>query len=202
MWKKDQSVDDATMAKPIQDSGSKMNEQPAAAKERGMPSNQGTAGKKPAGNAQIGEHVIFEGKITGSADVVISGQFKGTISIPEHTVTVEKPGLVEAEITASKVIVRGQVKGDIVGNDMVQIVSKGVLIGNIKTVNVALDTGCDFNGSIEMMRKEPRKHPKPQQDSKAPPMAQATRTEDVSAVASQPNPRRDTNMPPAMGNKA
>lgn len=201
MWKKDQSVDDAPMAKPIQDSGSKLNEQSVAAKERGMQSSQ-AAGKKPAGNAQIGEHVVFEGKITGSADVVISGQFKGTIAIPEHTVTVEKPGMVEAEITASKVIVRGQVKGDVVGNDMVQIVSKGVLVGNIKTVNVALDTGCDFNGSIEMMRKEPRKHPKSQQDSSAPPIAQATRKEDAGGMASQQNPRRDTNMPPAMGNKA
>lgn len=141
MWKKDsnENVGDVPqMANPISDAGSKPVDTKSQPKETKVPSN-----------AQIGEKVVFDGKITGNSDVLIAGKFTGSISVPNNTIVVERTGNIEANITAAKVIVKGFVQGDIQG-ETVHIVTKGTVDGNIKAVNVVLENECDFNGSIEM----------------------------------------------------
>lgn len=94
-----------------------------------------------------------KGEITGDTDVQISGKFEGTINIPKNTVTIEKEGKAKAALNASTIVLHGQLKGNISGIDSVIIKSTGIMDGDIKAGNVILEKHCQFNGSIETVKK-------------------------------------------------
>ena len=94
------------------------------------------------------------GEISGQSDVKIFGNFQGTIETPKNIVTIEPSGFAKATINARAIIIQGKVFGNITGGDTVHLVSTGTVEGDIRAVNVILDKGSTFNGSIEMVREK------------------------------------------------
>lgn len=98
----------------------------------------------------IGPTIVIEGKIISGENMLVEGRVIGSISAPEHEVTVGVSGDLAADISAKVVRVEGKVKGNISGNEKVIISKRGNVLGNIDAPRVTLEDGAKFKGSIEM----------------------------------------------------
>jgi cytoskeletal protein CcmA (bactofilin family) len=111
----------------------------------------------PTPNAQrtlLGRTTVLRGQLSGDEDVTIEGQFEGTISLPDHCLTVGADGQVKAEIHAGHVVVLGKLNGNISARNKVEIRHTGHVVGDLMTASVAIEEGAYFKGSIEIVREQ------------------------------------------------
>ena len=100
--------------------------------------------------AVIGKSIQIDGDVRGDEDLLIKGEVRGTIHLPNNSVTIGSEGTVHADVHAKTVCVEGTVKGNLFGSDRVSVCSSAKVSGNIKSPRVSLDDGARFKGSIEM----------------------------------------------------
>ena len=100
-------------------------------------------------NTIIGSTIVIDGEITGEEDLIIEGTVKGKISLKQNLI-VEKSGVVEADIETQTVTISGQVTGNIIANEKVEITSGGKMVGDIKAPRVLIADGAIFKGNIDM----------------------------------------------------
>ena len=103
--------------------------------------------------ASIGKSLKIKGELTGSEDLTIEGQVDGKITLNGYSVTIGQNGRVTAEIQAKSIIVGGQVKGNIVAEERVEVLATGSMLGDVRAPRVALADGARFKGSIDMDSK-------------------------------------------------
>jgi len=103
-------------------------------------------------NTVIGSSIMIDGEISGDEDLVIQGTVKGKISLKESLI-VEGSGVVEADIETQNVEIGGQVTGNIVASDKVELKSDCRVVGDIKAPRVLIADGASFKGNVDMDRK-------------------------------------------------
>lgn len=103
-------------------------------------------------NTVIGSSIMIDGEISGDEDLVIQGTVKGKISLKESLI-VEGSGVVEADIETQNVEIAGQVTGNIVASDRVELKSDCRVVGDIKAPRVLIADGASFKGNVDMDRK-------------------------------------------------
>ena len=101
----------------------------------------------------IGQSVHIKGELSGNEDHTIEGQVDGKIVLKDHNLTIGPNGRITAEIRAKNVSVLGQVIGNIVADDKVDLAPTGSVQGDIRAPRVAVADGARFKGSIDMERK-------------------------------------------------
>jgi cytoskeletal protein CcmA (bactofilin family) len=102
---------------------------------------------------QIGRSVILKGELTGSEDLAIEGQIEGKIELREHVLTVGPNGKIRAQVMAKTVVVLGEVVGNIVATEKVDIRDNGSVDGDITAPRVAIAEGAQFRGKVDKQRK-------------------------------------------------
>ena len=102
-------------------------------------------------NTIIGSSIVIDGEISGEEDLVIQGTVKGKVALKE-SLYVENSGTVEADIQVSAVEISGQVTGNVVASDKVELKSDGRMVGDIKAPRVLIADGATFKGNIDMDR--------------------------------------------------
>lgn len=153
MWKKDNHSDESKLSS-MESMDSK--------ESRPKPTTRNVGGKtareivRPNSQTVISQKSMCSGDINGDSDVLISGNFQGSIVIPKHTVTIDIGGKAKASINAARIIAHGTVVGNLIANELVKIPATGVVEGDIQAANVVLEKGCSFNGSIEMPQDKRR----------------------------------------------
>lgn len=100
--------------------------------------------------ATIGASITIKGDLVGEEDLVIQGRVEGMIKLKQNSVIVGKEGRISADIHSKSIIIEGQVDGDLIASEHVQIRSSGSVNGNIVAPRVALEDGCTFKGTIDM----------------------------------------------------
>jgi cytoskeletal protein CcmA (bactofilin family) len=112
--------------------------------------------------ATIGQSVQIDGELTGQEDLIIDGKIEGKVVLEGYHLTVGPNGRISAEVRAKSVLVNGEVAGNIVADDKVEISPTGSVLGDITAPRVALADGSSFKGSIDMSNKASREsHPTP-----------------------------------------
>jgi len=102
----------------------------------------------------LGRSVVMRGELSGSEDLLIDGQFEGTIRLQDHTLTVGQHGQVKAEVNARQVVVLGTINGNIAARDRIEIRKTGHVVGDLVSAGVAIEEGAYFKGSIDILREE------------------------------------------------
>jgi cytoskeletal protein CcmA (bactofilin family) len=97
----------------------------------------------------IGAGTHFEGELLVHEAVRIDGQFKGKI-VCEGSVILGEGGRVEGEISGESVLIAGEVQGEIVARNHLQITGHGKVCGAITTPSLAIDQGVVFEGRCHM----------------------------------------------------
>jgi len=98
----------------------------------------------------------FKGTLSGSDSLLIAGHFKGDIKC-EGLVRVDREGRIQGTINSPYVIVEGEINGDIMSAEHVELRAGARVIGNINTVKIVMAEGCIVQGEV----KTPREGDKP-----------------------------------------
>ena len=96
--------------------------------------------------------IDFSGTLHFEKPFLIRGKVSGEINA-SGLLVVDENAVVNANIYALRVCVRGSVKGDVTAIEKVEIALTGKLIGNITAPEVFMETGCVFNGRCTMTGK-------------------------------------------------
>ncbi len=113
-----------------------------------------------SGRTLLGRSLVFKGDLSGSEDLVIAGQFEGTLNVQGHCVTVGPEGKVKADIQATRVIIHGSVHGNISVRERLEIHKSGHVVGDLLAPGISIEDGAYFKGKIEIIRDGEQESPK------------------------------------------
>ena len=102
---------------------------------------------------QLGRSMTVKGELSGDEDLLISGQFEGTVNLHGHCLTIGPEGKVQAEIQAARVIIHGSVHGNISVKERVEIYKTGHVVGDLLAPGISIEDGAYFKGKIEILRE-------------------------------------------------
>jgi cytoskeletal protein CcmA (bactofilin family) len=98
--------------------------------------------------------IEFSGTLSFEKPFLIRGKVSGEISA-RGMLVVDEEAVVNANINAARVIIRGSVKGDVAAAEKVEVAITGRLVGNVSAPEIYMETGCVFNGRCTMTAKAP-----------------------------------------------
>jgi cytoskeletal protein CcmA (bactofilin family) len=111
-------------------------------------------------SAVIGASMQIKGDIRSREELIVDGEVEGTLE-SHSSLTVGPNGKAKANIKEREVVIFGSVQGNVEVTEKIAIRDKGSLIGDIKTAGISIDDGAYFKGSIDIVRPEPVRQPKP-----------------------------------------
>jgi cytoskeletal protein CcmA (bactofilin family) len=103
-------------------------------------------------NAFLGKDTEFEGKLSFTGAVRIDGRLKGEI-FTEGTLIVGETAVLESDIQTSNIIISGQVNGNIIAENMIDIRAPAKVFGNLKAPTITIAEGVTFEGNCQMHKK-------------------------------------------------
>ena len=104
-------------------------------------------------NAFLGSDTEFEGKLSFKGAVRIDGSFTGEI-YTEGTLIVGESAVIKSDIHVSHIIVSGEIRGNIVADNRIEIHAPGKVFGNIQAPAVVIEEGVIFEGNCRMQKAE------------------------------------------------
>ncbi|MDR0624067.1 MAG: polymer-forming cytoskeletal protein [Treponema sp.] len=96
--------------------------------------------------------IEFSGTLNFEKPFLIRGKVSGEIAA-RGLLVVDEEAVVDANISAPRVIIRGAVKGDVIAGEKVEVTITGRLAGNVTAPEIFMETGCVFNGRCTMTGK-------------------------------------------------
>jgi cytoskeletal protein CcmA (bactofilin family) len=117
--------------------------------------NNGKTRGKEGGEltAFLDEASEIEGKFSFSGTVMINGRLRGEVHSNDTLIVGEK-GVINASIRAGIVLVSGEVVGNVVGVERVELRGSARVSGDIEAPIVVVDEGVMFDGHCRMTRAD------------------------------------------------
>jgi cytoskeletal protein CcmA (bactofilin family) len=100
----------------------------------------------------IGEHIVIEGTLKATEDLLIEGSIQGTIEAKSHKVTIGKKGRVVGDIFAGDVSISGRCKGRIKVSGIVHIARTAEYEGQLNARSLSVEDGAFLKAVIELDR--------------------------------------------------
>ena len=118
-------------------------------------------GRRPAVNVDtlIGAQCTIEGEVRFSGGLHVEGTIKGTVAAEaggDAVLMLSDKGCIEGEIRAPHVVINGQVRGDIIAAERVELASQARVEGNIHYKVLEMAAGAQVCGHL-VREDEPRK---------------------------------------------
>ena len=140
--------------------GSKLAENPPKAESKSKPDSQHSSGavdthQPPNAWVQertrvaVGQGVNVSGKLIFNEPVRIEGTFRGEVT-SSSLVVIAETGTVEGRMKASKLVVLGEMRGDIVDASRAYLGSHARVYGDIMAENLTVCEGAYFSGNVKM----------------------------------------------------
>ena len=100
----------------------------------------------------VGSNAQFKGEMNVKGTLRVDGVIEGCVNA--DWVILSETALVKGDIAAQKIIVGGKVEGNLRAKELVEIQSKGKVLGEIFTNKLSVIEGAEFNGQIQMKSEE------------------------------------------------
>jgi len=104
--------------------------------------------------AFIDEGSEIEGKYTFSGTVMLNGRFSGEIESRDTLIVGEK-GVINATIHAGAVVISGEVVGNVIATDRVELRGTARMFGDVEAPVVLMEEGVLFEGHCRMTKGKP-----------------------------------------------
>jgi cytoskeletal protein CcmA (bactofilin family) len=104
-------------------------------------------------NTIIGKDSTITGTIDVKGPLRIDGIIKGQVNC-EDTVTVGAGGELEAEINCKTAVLAGNVTGNVIASEKVELQAKAEISGDLKTRSLVIEQGAVFCGSCNMKSQD------------------------------------------------
>ncbi|MBX3251797.1 MAG: polymer-forming cytoskeletal protein [Myxococcales bacterium] len=93
--------------------------------------------------------VTLVGEIEGDADLIVRGRVEGPIHV-SGALVIEATGIVRGHVRARSVLVRGVLKGNAFGDDVVRVEAGAKLVGELTAPRVTVVPGAQFRGQVHV----------------------------------------------------
>jgi cytoskeletal protein CcmA (bactofilin family) len=103
----------------------------------------------------LGKAIRINGEVQGDEDLVIEGKVEGTIALKKNHLTLENTAVITAHVEVENITIKGQMKGNTVASEKVEITADAKVLGDIKAPRVVMAEGAKFRGAVEMNVKLP-----------------------------------------------
>ncbi len=104
--------------------------------------------ESPSKESLIAADLTIEGKIEGSGHIRIAGKFKGDVNV-QGDLTIETGAKLNGGVRAKKVIIAGELEGNIESAAHVDLLASGVLIGDVKAGSLTVASGSRMRGNAD-----------------------------------------------------
>jgi len=94
----------------------------------------------------LGNDTVIEGRLTFKGTFNLDCNFKGDISAP-GTLIVGENGKIDSNIHVTSIICKGEILGNIIAEERVEILSSGKVYGDIWAPVVVVKKGAIFEGN-------------------------------------------------------
>ena len=103
---------------------------------------------RDAKESVIASDITITGKIDGAGHVRIAGKFDGDVHI-QGDLTIEAGAKLTGSVRANSVTIGGEIEGNIESASSVEILSTGVLNGDLKAGMLTVAAGSRMRGKVE-----------------------------------------------------
>ncbi len=162
LFKKDRGNAENQSAKDPQAGGEEFperNQGSSSRENKGMAGTGAAEQRSELGNgretALLGKGTRISGKLSFEGMARIEGEVEGEI-VANGTLMIGASAVVNAQITATNVVIHGNVTGDIRATKKLEIRSPAKLFGNVITPSVVIEEGVVFEGHCSMGASEER----------------------------------------------
>ena len=112
--------------------------------------------KQPVSNSShksvetiIGPSVKVEGDFKGEGDLIIEGVLIGNIKT-KNNLKIGANAIIQANISANNAFISGKVKGNIHIKGKLELSSTALILGDVKTQVLSMESGALIKGNIDM----------------------------------------------------
>ncbi|MGN6154036.1 MAG: bactofilin family protein [Lysobacteraceae bacterium] len=96
----------------------------------------------------IAADLTIEGKIEGAGHVRIAGRFKGEVNV-QGDLSLERGAKINGGVRAKKVVVAGELEGNIESAARVELLETAVLVGDLKAGTLTVAAGAKVRGHVD-----------------------------------------------------
>lgn len=96
----------------------------------------------------IASDLTIEGKIEGAGHIRIAGRFKGDVHV-QGDLTIEVGAKLNGGVRARKVVIAGELEGNIESAQRVELLSSGVMVGDLKAETLTVAAGSRMKGQVD-----------------------------------------------------
>ncbi|MCP4667430.1 MAG: polymer-forming cytoskeletal protein [Deltaproteobacteria bacterium] len=100
-------------------------------------------------NGLIGKNSELEGKLSFTGTVRIDGRFLGEITSGD-TVIVGETGVLESDVHVSNIVIKGEVRGNVVAKQRIELQAPAKVFGNIQAPTITMEQGVILEGTCRM----------------------------------------------------
>ena len=97
----------------------------------------------------LGPDVEVKGSLKFSGELTFEGKLEGDI-LSEGVLTLGDSAVINGNINAQSVVVRGKVNGNISAKEKIDIKAKSEMFGDIRAAKLAIEEGVTFVGKTEV----------------------------------------------------
>lgn len=102
------------------------------------------------------EHgIVVSGDIFGEVDLTVRGIIRGSVLLQNANLYIDQSGYVQGEIRADKIVIAGEVVGDVIAETGLQVAATAKIQGNIRTSKLAMAENAQFSGGLDIREPEP-----------------------------------------------
>ncbi len=116
-----------------------------------IPQDAGVAWAEERTRVAVGRNVNVSGKLIFHEPVRIEGRFRGEVRSVELVVVGEE-GMIEGKVFAPRLLIMGELRGEVVGCDRMVLGPRARFFGNIETRNLTISEGAYLDGNVRMTR--------------------------------------------------
>ncbi len=97
----------------------------------------------------LGSDVEIKGNVKFTGELAFDGKLEGEVQT-EGVLNLGDGAVINGNITAQSVVVRGKVRGNITAKEKIDIKAKTELFGDIRAAKLAIEEGVTFVGKTEV----------------------------------------------------
>jgi len=106
-----------------------------------------------ASRSILAPNTKLKGNVEGAESFVIKGYLIGDVE-SKGLIWLEKGGKIEGQVKGAFIIIDGELNGNIVSAEQVELRSESRMTGNVETKNLAVAEGAIFEGEIHMPERQ------------------------------------------------
>ena len=98
----------------------------------------------------LGKSLVIKGELSGSEDLTLYGHVEGSITLPDHKLTVGSHANIKAEIAAKTVVIMGAITGNVTAGEKVEIQATGSVTGDVVSPRLVIADGGELCGKVQI----------------------------------------------------